>query len=179
MVWVRSEYAEELAVVFAWFAALTPWSVTFSSFDGFGSMLFVRFPLFQVQYLYGIPTVNGRTLRQSGVALTDRIYVADPLSSQAFYAGTEMGTASVVWGVGALAFAAALVLSVALYLREERVAQAPFDPVRAMGALLGASALALAAATVLFWRAFTGVPIPLGVVLLFVFAGVLLTVDRT
>lgn len=167
MVWVRSEYAEELAVLLAWLSALLPWNVSFSQLGGVGDLLFVRFPLVQVRYTYGVPLARG-TL------------VLDPISAARFQQGTTVATAYWVWAVGAALVAAALVLSFALYFEDERVADADFDPVRAMGALLGGAAVVLTVATVLVWtRGVPAIHVPLGLVVLYVFGGVLLTVERT
>lgn len=172
--WVRSEYAGELAVLSAWLSALLPWNVTLSSFGSLGSVLFVRFPLFQVQYNW---TKIGGTL--PGVKVVNRVWVADPLTTSQFYAGGPSGVANLVWAVGGGCVALAVVLSFALYLREDRVERGPVDPVRAMGALLGVGALAFTASTYLFWTRYPGVPIPVGLPVLYLLAGTLLTVDRT
>lgn len=167
MVWVRSEYAEELAVVLAWLSALLPWNVAFSDLGDAGDLLFVRFPLVQVRYTYGVPLAEG-------------VLVHHPLAAIDYQQGQSVAVAYRVWALGALLVAAALALSFALYLREERVAAASFDSVRAMGGLLGGAAVVLTVATVLLWT--NGLPaihVPLGVVLLYVFGGVLLTVERT
>ena len=166
MVWVRSEYAGELAVLSAWLSAFIPWNVMLSSVAG-GSVLFVRFVFVQVRYTYGVPFAEG-------------VAVSDPLSAVSFQAGNSIAVAYQVWAVGAGVFAVVFLLSVAYYLAEARVEALPVDPVRLIGALLGLSGVVLAAATYLLTtRGFPGVPLPIGVVFLFVFAGVLLTIDRT
>lgn len=166
MVWVRSEYAGELAVVSAWIAALTPWNLTYSPEIAGGSLLFVRFPFFQVRFTWGVPAAAP-------------IAVSDPLSAIGFQAGQSLQLAYQVWAVGAGFLAFALVLSVAYYLREARLEAARLDPVRVMGGLLGAGGAVLAVSTYLVvTRGFPGYPVPLVVVHL-VFAGLLLTVDRT
>ena len=167
MVWVRSEYAGELAVLSAWVCALIPWNVTYSPDVAGGSVLFVRFPFFQIRYAYGLP-------------LARAVRVSDPLSAAAFQSGQSIQLAYRVWGLGAFVLAAAVALSVAYYRREDAVEAGPVDPVRAMGALLVAAGGVLAAATYLLaTRGFPGLPIPVGVLFLFVFGGVLLAVDRT
>jgi uncharacterized protein (TIGR04206 family) len=166
MVWVRSEYAGELAVLSAWLSALIPWNVTLSSVAG-GSVLYVRFVFLQVRYTYGVPFAEG-------------VSVSDPLSATAFQAGNSIAVAYRVWTVGAAVFAVAFGFSIVYYLAEQRVEALPVDPVRVMGVLLGLSALVLAGSTYLLaTRGFPGVPIPVGVAFLLVFAGVLLTIDRT
>lgn len=166
MVWVRSEYAGELAVLSTWLSVFIPWNVTLSSVAG-GSVLFVRFPFLQVRYTYGVPFAEGTLL-------------LDPLSASSFQAGNSIAVAYQVWAVGAAVFAAVFVFSLAYYLAEERVETLPGDPVRVVGALLTLTGVVLAASTyLLVTRGFPGVPIPIGVVFLFVFGGVLLTIERT
>ena len=60
MVWVRSEYAEELAVVSAWLMALLPWSLTYGRPMG-GRYVAIRFPLFIYEALqgFGLPSHTG------------------------------------------------------------------------------------------------------------------------
>jgi hypothetical protein len=165
MVWVRSEYAGELAVLSAWIAALVPWNVTYSPAVAGGSVLFVRFPFLQVRFAWGVPVARA-------------VAVSDPLSAIEFQAGQSIELAYQVWAVGAVVLAVALLLSVAYYLREDRLEAGPVDPVRVMGALLGLGGVVLSVSTyLLVTRGFPGVPVPLVVVHL-ALAGVLLRVDR-
>ncbi|SFR45906.1 DUF7549 family protein [Halogeometricum limi] len=167
MVWVRSEYAGPLAVVLTWLSVLLPWNVTYSPDVSGGSVLFVRFPFFQIRYAFGVP-------------FADAVRLSDPLSAVAFQAGNSIQLAYEVWVVGAAVLLVALAVSVAYYAREKRLESGPVDPVRALGALLGVAGVVLAVATYLLWtRGFPGVPLPVGVVFLFVFAGLLATVERT
>jgi hypothetical protein len=132
-----------------------------------GSVLFVRFPFVQVRYTYGVPFTEG-------------VAVSDPLSAVAFQAGNSIAVAYQAWAVGAGVVAVAVLFSLVYYLAEERVEALPVDPVRLMGGLLGLSGVVLALSTyLLVTRGFPGVPLPVGVVFLLVFAGVLLTIDRT
>ncbi|MGQ4554673.1 DUF7549 family protein [Halobellus sp. GM3] len=166
MVWVRAEHAGALAVVSTWLAAFVPWNVTYSTGVSGGSVLFVRFPFVQVRYAFGVP-------------LARRVTVSDPLSATAFQAGQTIEAAYRVWTVGAALLAVAVVVSVLYYRYEERLEGGPVDPVRLLGGLLTLSGVVLAVATYLLaTRGFPGVPLPIGVVFLFVFGGVLLTVER-
>jgi uncharacterized protein (TIGR04206 family) len=166
MTWVRAEYAGALAVVSTWLAALVPWNVTYSPDVSGGAVLFVRFPFFQIRYTFGVP-------------LTRRVAVSDPLSAIAFQAGQSIQVAYQVWAVGAGILAVAVAIAVVYYRFEDAVESGPVDPVRLLGGLLGLSGLALAASTYLLaTRGFPGVPIPVGVLVLLVLGGVLLTVDR-
>jgi phosphatidylserine synthase len=165
--WVRSEYSGELAVLTTWLSVLIPWNVTYVSGVAGGALLFVRFPLFQIRYSFGVPIAAGIT-------------VTDPLSATAFQRGQALEPVYQLWTVGAAVFAAALVVSAVYYRREAWAESWPVDPVRLLGTLLLGTGVVLAAATyLLLSRGFPGVPIPLGVVFLLLFGGVLLTVDRT
>lgn len=177
MVWVRSEYAGELAVLSTWFSALIPWNVTFSPNVAGGTVLFVRFPLFQVRYTFGLSFAKG-TL----VGLPVPAPLADTggfvVSAIAYQAGQSIQAAYWVWAAGALVYAVALGLSVAYYLREERVEAGPIDPVSTLGGLLVLSGLVLGGATVLLYGVFPGVPIPLGILFMVGFGAVLLRAER-
>lgn len=164
--WVRSEYAGELAVLSAWLGAFVPWDVSLVSDVAGGNALFVRFPFVEVRYAFGLP-VGRATL------------VLDPLSALGFYRDTAVAVGYQVWLLGAVLVAAALALSAAYYLREERVASGPVDPVRLMGALLTGAGVTFAAATYLIaTRGFPSVPVPVGAGLLLLLGAVLLRVDR-
>jgi hypothetical protein len=165
--WVRSEYAGELAVLSTWLSTLIPWNVTYASGVGGGALLFVRFPLFQVRYTFGVPLAQG-------------IVVSHPLSALAFQRGQGLAVAYRVWTVAAVAFLAALVVSVLYYRNESWVESWAVDPVHLLGGLLAGTGGFLAVATYfLVTRGFPGVPVPVGVVFLLAFGVVLLTVDRT
>ncbi|WP_435067075.1 DUF7549 family protein [Haloplanus sp. C73] len=164
--WVRSEYAGELAVLLTWLSAFIPWNVSFASQSG-ASLLFVRFPLVQVRYVFGIPVARG-------------VAVSDPLSAIAFQSGQSIELAYQVWAGGSAVFAVALLVSALYYWNEAWAESWPVDPVRLLGVLLGATGVVFAGATyLLLSRGFGGLPIPLGVVFLLLFGGVLLTVERT
>ncbi|ELZ91539.1 hypothetical protein C440_14534 [Haloferax mucosum ATCC BAA-1512] len=165
MVWVRSEHAGALAVVSTWLCALLPWNVTYTSSVAGVSLLYVRFPFVEIQYAWGIS--QGVTVR-------------DPLSAMALQSGQTVAVAYQAWVVGAALMAAALLFSIVYYLREAQVESGPLDPVRLVGGLLGLIGVVLGISTYLLaTRGIPGIPLPLGVVIAVVFAGVLLTVDRT
>jgi uncharacterized protein (TIGR04206 family) len=165
MVWVRSEYAGELAVLSAWVSALVPWSVSFASQDGL-SLVVVRFPLFFFQFLYGA-TVLGET--PFGTVATAYTIPGNEAVVRAY----------LVWLVGGAVFGLALVLSVVYYAFDEELeARSPVDPVRLMGVLLLGTAVVLTLSTALLWGSFLGGSVPFGVVLLYVLGGVLVVVER-
>jgi hypothetical protein len=169
-VWISSEYAPELAVVFAWLGALIPWNVTFSDLQGIGSVLFVRFPLFQIRYAHGVPAAEAISIR-------------DPYSAIQFQrAGEQVGTiadAYTVWLLGAALIAVALALSVALYLAETRVTGWLREPVTLMGVVLLLAGVVHGVATVLLYvRGFPGLPVPIGVPFEVGFGALLLSAER-
>ncbi len=167
MVWVRSEYAGELAVVSAWLAALVPWNVTYATAEGVGGVLYVRFVFAEFLYFTDLE-IGGRSVE----FLSIRQAVAQQTGEFVF-------VAYLAWTIGAVLVAAAVVLSVAYYLREERVEAGPIDPVRLMGALLGGAGVVLVAANYLVvTRGIPGIPIPVGTLLLLALGGVLLSVER-
>lgn len=181
MVWVRSEYAGELSVLLAWLSVLLPWNVTYSTIPAAGakvSALFVRFPLFQVRFVWGADIDHPvlLTLPVPGWLLPGPLKRVSALAAQQ---GLDILLAYQVWALGAAVFAVAFALSIAYYLREERVEALAIDPVHLMGALLGLAGLAFAVATyLLYTRGFPGVPIPAGVVFLLAFSGLLLSAER-
>src|SRR6056297_1458870 len=136
MVWVKSELAEELAVVAAWLSACIPWSVSvaFGSIQG-GTLVEVRFPLGLVRYLFGLE-VSGGTSIQNPLMKT-------PWGAAEFYANSPGSLPFHLWTVGATVVGLALVLSVGMYLFESKLADAAVDPVRLMGGLLLLAAFCL------------------------------------
>lgn len=160
--WVRSEYVEELAVLCAWLSALVPWSVMYSDFGDLGRLLYVRFPLFQIRYTYGVPLAQGTA-------------VEDPLSALARQSGQSLGWAYEPWVVGAALVAVAALFGVLLYFEVD----VPLArPARAMGGLLLLSALAHAVAVYRLAVVLPGVPIPVGVLFQAAFGVVLLFARR-
>ncbi|MFD1587605.1 hypothetical protein ACFR9U_11460 [Halorientalis brevis] len=178
MVWVKSELAEELAVVAAWLSALIPWSISVSLGElAGGSLVEFHFPFFLVRFLFGleVPAPNPLVLL--------------PWEAVAFYGDAPGPLPFMVWTVGAAVVALAVVLSVGMYVFEARFQRASLDPVRVMGGLLLAAAILHTAASALLQfgalpvdsvpsDSFPGILIPIGVVFQFAFAYVLLRVDR-
>jgi uncharacterized protein (TIGR04206 family) len=163
--WVRSEYAGELAVLSAWVSALLPWSVSVASLGQGADLVVVRFPFFLFQFVLGVGALPGEQPFQP-------VWVA-----RSFQEGS-IAQAYGVWLVGAVALAAAFLFGVAYYAAEDRIEAAPVDPVRVIGALLLLGGVVLSAATYLLFTTFLGGAIPLGVFLLLALGGVLLSVDR-
>lgn len=164
MVWVRSEYAGEFAVLSAWLSALLPWSVSFAQ-AGPVTLVVLRFPLFLFQFTLNLSlegeqpfqTVLRAVARESGAV--QRAYT--------------------VWLVGAGVFVLALVLSVGYYALDERLeASSPIDPVRLMAVLLLATGLVLGLASVLVATSYVGLTLPVGVFFLLALGYLLLVVER-
>lgn len=178
MVWVSSEYAGELAVISVWVAALVPWNVTYSPDVGGGSVLFIRFPLFQIRYTFGVPIARG-TLIGLPIPAALPEFIPDWLvSAPAFQSGADLATAYWVWTFGAALFGIAFVVSVVYYRREAWVESWPVDPVRVTGILLLAVGFVLGVATYFLTFGFPGIPIPVGIVLMLLLATALLGAER-
>ncbi|WP_254837927.1 DUF7549 family protein [Natronomonas marina] len=164
--WVRSEYAGELAVLSAWLCALLPWSVSYTSLGDLRLFRIHFLPAF-VQFLSGIDL---------GEAADPFVFVHD---APGFPQGSSVAMGYRLWLAAAAVFALALAWSVLYYAFDERLAErSPLDPVRVMGGLLLATALPLTAATYYVSVGFSGVTVPVGVVFMYVFGGLLLIVDR-
>ena len=183
--WVRSEYAGELAVLSAWLSAVVPWNLTYSSFGDLGATLFVRFPFVQVQFTW-LPsvTVDGtvRPFRQTGGRVIDGVWIADPVTAATAPVGVgrSLVLVSTAWAAGAAVLAVAVAVATAYYLREDRVGAGPVDPVGVIGALLCLGGCVLTVATALLVRSgLPGVPVPVGTVLVFALGYALLRAERT
>jgi hypothetical protein len=163
-VWVRSEYAGELAVLSAWIAALLPWSVSFSRVLA-GGLLVVRFAFVEVRYAVGVP-------------FTSAVDLVDPLTGAAVQRGTASATGYRLWSVGAAVLAVALLVSVVYYRHEARLDDGPVDPVRAIGGLLLVGSGVLGAATLSLFSRFPGLTLPVGVPLTLALAVALLLAER-
>ncbi|WP_277553147.1 DUF7549 family protein [Halobaculum limi] len=175
MVWVRSEYAGELAVVSTWVTALLPWNIFYGAVAG-GTVLFVRFPLLQIRYTFGVPLVRATSF-------------ATPVSAYLFQAGTSVQVAYGVWMLGAAIYLVALAISVYYYREQERVEAWSVDPVSLLGGLLVASGLLFVVASLLFPETFfglsfgvgggfAGVSLPVGALVQLLLGGVLLRAER-
>ncbi|WP_136715543.1 DUF7549 family protein [Halorientalis salina] len=185
MVWVKSELAEELAVVAAWLSAFIPWSVSVAlgSIQG-GTLVEVRFPLGLVRYLFGIEVTGDASLQNP--------LLKTPWGAAEFYAGSPGSLPYDLWTLGVVVIAAAVLLSIAMYVFEERLAESAVDPVRLMGGLLLVGAVLLSLSSLVLQLGasfqlgsrslaadpFPGYVLPIGVLLQYAFAYVLLRVER-
>lgn len=190
MAWVKSEYAGELAVLSAWLAMILPWNVVYQPAAALNStVVFFRFPLFEVQIRFPFLFEVGDRLLSAGNALAVQypgtelfwgIFVTTPVGAISHYDG-YMQWGSIAWALGSVALLGAFGVSLALYLREEYFEQADTpDPVRVIGGLLGVGALATAGASVLYLldSDLGGIPIPVGVLVLGALSVSLLRVER-
>jgi uncharacterized protein (TIGR04206 family) len=171
MVWVRKEYAGELAVVFTWLSAFLPWSVSWLNvtMDGLGGVTVVniRFPLFQFHYLFGVSF--GQQSLGNLVQFVHEI--------PRFVPGNQRLEAW-LWVGAAAAYLGLLGLSVAYYADEDSVADIlPVDPVRLFGAGLGLVGVTLVGTSVMLFSHQTTVPI--GAPFMALFGVLLLRIDRT
>lgn len=165
--WVRSEYAGELAVLSAWLCALLPWSVSYAS--GVGVRIFrIHFLYLFFQFTPGLALSDG--------AVRYRLFYQTPES-----AGNEAIAFSYrLWILAALLFVLPLAFSAVYYVYDERLEEwSPIDPVRLMGVLLIAPAALLTLATYVLTTGFPGISIPIGIVFMYLLGGLLLVVERT
>jgi hypothetical protein len=176
MVWVKSEYADELAVLATWLSMVLPWSVAYHTGGPLGSVLaFVRLPVFELQLRFpseitfnGVPLDVARALdvQYSGWQLAGNVYGTIPPAAALAYDGT-LALANAVWSIAAALVTVAFALSLAMYVREERTrARLPVAYPRLAGWLLLSAAAFLGVATALLFleRDVVGVPIPVGLV---------------
>lgn len=183
MLWVREEYAGELAVVLTWLSVLLPWNVTYTPSipdTGGASILYVRFPFVQAVFVWGLPGIDPvRTNVPVPGWLLPSVFPRT-FSALSFQAGQGILLGYQVWALGAFVMLVAFGVSIAYYRREQRLEAAALDPVRTLAGLLVLSGVLFAVASFLIaTRGIPGIPLPLGTVLMLVFGGVLLTADRT
>lgn len=191
MAWVKAEYAGELAVVAAWVATLTPWSLTLQPNGPLDSILFmVRWPLGELQVrLASTVTIDGAEVAVAevladaypGTRVLGPFFVANPLSATAFYDAPALAYGGWGWVIAALAVLVALGLSVALYVDEGGTTERLLvDPVRGMAGLLGLATVGFGVATIGFAMGppRVGVPVPVGVVVVGALAVALARVER-
>lgn len=164
--WVRSEYAGELAVLSTWLCALLPWSVSHATF---GELQLFRIH-FLVVFLQFVPGVD------LGEGLDPFVLVHD---APGFPESATVAMGYRLWLAAAAVFALLLVWSFVYYAFDERLEErSPLDPVRVTGGLLLAAALPLTASTYYVAVGVPGITVPVGVVFMYVFGGLLLAVDR-
>ena len=161
--WVRSEYAGELAVLSTWLCGLAPWSVTVIAREG-ATGYFFWFHAFNLLFTPGIDVPGQRPLWVWG-------FLDVPI-----YRGET--TVTYLWLAGTAVFAAAAALSLAYYADEQQVESMRVDPVRTLGGLLVASGLLLGGAYGLMFQNLLGTTVPVGVLFQLVLGVVLVQTER-
>ncbi|WP_336326168.1 DUF7549 family protein [Halovenus sp. HT40] len=161
--WVRSEYAGELAVLSTWLCAISPWAVTWVAREE-ASGYFFWFHILNLLFVPEIELPGSRPLWVWGF-LDFPVYTGETYVSYLWLAGTAV-------------FTVALGLSIAYYLDEDRIQSLDIDPVKTLGGLLLASAILLAGAYVLLVQHHIGTTLPVGVAFQFIFGIVLLRTER-
>jgi hypothetical protein len=196
MVWVKSEYADELAVVVTWLSMVLPWSVAYTAGGPLGSHLaFVRISLFELQLRFpseitfdGVPLDVAAALDvvYSGFQIAGNFYGTFPPTAALFYDGNTfefadaLVLANAFWSLGAVCMLVAFALSLAMYSSQDATrARLPVAYPRLAGGLLIAASVLLAVATAWFYvaRARVGIPIPVGLLVILALGASLVTVD--
>ncbi|WP_323676469.1 hypothetical protein [Halorubellus sp. PRR65] len=176
MVWVKSEYAEELAVLVTWLSALVPWSISYGSFavtsGGDLTLVILRFPFVGIRYQLGVQILGGTSVRTPLQFRQEVLNAGGSASAQV--PGYDL------WLVGLAILAVAVLVSLLLYFEVEDALDAiPADPVRVLGALLLGVAVALLGSTYVLFTSQAALFVPFGVFLQLAFGVILLRVDRT
>ncbi|MEF8853669.1 MAG: hypothetical protein V5A44_01715 [Haloarculaceae archaeon] len=170
MPWVRSEYAGELAVLSVWLTALLPWSVSYFNETIAGrsvTVVNIRFLFFQFHYLFGI-SFGEQTLD----GLVQFVFEVPG------FVPPNQRLEAEIWVAGAAVFAVLLLLSFAYYAREAALTErVPVDVVRLFGAAFAVLAATFSVAVVMFSP--HQLTVPVGTLFMWVFAAVLLRIERT
>lgn len=168
--WVKSEYAGEVAVLSTWLCALLPWSVSVfrSTFDSGEAVNAVWLRFLPGRFLYVFGAV------ERGGSPWNWVWEVP-----GFVASQGETTASYVWIAGAVVFLLPLALSIVYYADEARVESWPFDAVRALGGLLVASGALLGVSSVLLFQNQTGTTVPIGTLVQLGLGVILLRAERT
>ncbi|MFB6137066.1 MAG: hypothetical protein ABEJ42_01820 [Halobacteriaceae archaeon] len=175
--WVRAEYAEELAVLSTFLTGLLPWTVSYGDFGDLGSVFYVRFPLFQVRYSFGLPVFEAVSISDPYSAFASR-GTTDIVGAIVASKGITMADGYAVWVVGAAIVLIALTFAVFAYFEPAILEPVPTVPI--LGSLLGLAGLVLGAAWwLLYTRGFPGPSVPVGVPIVLLLAVVLLRSERT
>lgn len=160
--WVKSEYAGEVAVLSTWLCALMPWSVSFLQTGG-GRAIWIRF-------------LPGRFLYIFGFGLPSRFDWAWNVPGFVASRGETLGTYG--WLAGLALFLVPFVVSLAYYVDEQQVESWRWDPVSLLGWLLVSTGAVFLLASGLLW--FYGpLTLPVGALFQLGLGGLLLRVERT
>lgn len=190
MTWVRSEYANEFAVLSAWLAIALPWNVAYQPAAALNStVIFLRLSVLELQIR--IPVIlragsqlvsaeNALAAQYPGTQLASGLFVATPVGAIGHYDGW-MWAGSVAWALAAVVLVGAFAYSLALYRDEAGVtARSPAPPATVIGWLLAVATVGTGTATALYAieRDLGGVPVPIGTVIMGVLAVAILRAER-
>jgi len=174
MVWVKSEYAEELAVLLTWLSALLPWSISYGTFAVTSSqdltLVILRFPFVAIRYQLGVQLLSGTDVK-TPVGFREEVVNAGG-GTLAQLPGYDL------WLVGVGLLAVALVVSFLMYFEVDALDAVPVDPVRLQGALLLALSLALLGSSAYLFTTQAALFVPFGVLLQLAFGVILLRAER-
>jgi uncharacterized protein (TIGR04206 family) len=174
MVWVKSEYAEELAVLVTWLSLFVPWSISYGSFAVTETrdltLVILRFPFVAMRYQFGVQLLNGTTIDHPLGYRQEVVNAGGTASNQ--LPGFDL------WLVGVAILAVAFLVSVLLYFEVDALDGLPVDPVRVQGGLLLALGVVLLGASVVLFATQSALFVPFGVFIYLVFGVILLRVDR-
>lgn len=170
--WVHNDYINELTVLFAWCIALIPWNIQYTTLDGLGQLVFVRFPFFQIRY-------------QLGFEVGEQNLILSPYGAYTYQTGNPMADPYLWWTLGAAPLAIAFTFACGMYLLDlnrsplsletlQHKLPIPFS--RLIGGLIATGTIGLLIATYyLFTTGFQGINIPLGIIFFATFSYILLT----
>jgi len=174
MVWVKSEYAEELAVLVTWLSLFVPWSLSYGSFSVTETsdltLVILRFPFVAMRYQFGVQLLNGTTIDHPLGYRQEVVNAGGATANQ--LPGFDL------WLVGVAILAVAFVLSLLLYFEVDALDDLPVDPVRLQGGLLLALGVVLLGSSAVLFATQSALFVPFGVVIYLVFGVILLRVDR-
>jgi uncharacterized protein (TIGR04206 family) len=175
MVWVKSEYAEELAVLLTWLSALVPWSISYGSFAVTSgqdlTLVILRFPFVGIRYQLGVQVLGGTSVL-TPLEFRQEVQNAGG-NALAQVPGYDL------WLVGLAVLTVAVAVSLLMYFEVESALDViPVDPVRLLGALLLVVAIALLSSTYVLYTSQAALFVPFGVFLHLAFGVILLRVDR-
>jgi len=164
MAWINERYAGEVAVVFTWLLAVSPWAVTWFRPAGITAIAF-RFAPFRLLYIFGAEIPGERPFiwawEVAGFQVEPEVVFAGHLGTVAF--AVTVGT---------------VLLSLVYYAREATLVETlPVHPVRVFGVLHALLAVLWLAGTALFFEFHGGTTVPVGAALAAIFAYLLLRAD--
>lgn len=174
MVWVKSEYAEELAVLVTWLSALLPWSISYGQFavteTNDLTLVILRFPFLAIRYQLGFQLLSGTNVKTPLGFREEAVNAGGTTAQQVL--GFDL------WLVALFVLGLALCLSFLMYFEVDAVDSLPLDPVRVLGLLLLMVGTLLVGSTYVLFTTQAALFIPFGVLLHLTFGVILLRVDR-